>query len=103
MGIRCLSEYRAYFTMAFFGLQEAPLAGDNGFFGVRKIELRIKPVGCFVMNCVDEFYAATRKNIFLAKKSVKKYFNYFSMTKGVSSYPHPTHCHGLQQMRIRQH
>jgi hypothetical protein len=31
--------------MAFFGLQEAPLAGDNGFFGIRKGELRIKPAG----------------------------------------------------------
>ncbi|MFI3136845.1 MAG: hypothetical protein QX197_08705 [Methylococcaceae bacterium] len=73
--------------MAFFGLQEAPLAGDNGFFGVRKIELRIKPAGGFVMNCVDEFYAATRKNIFLAKKAIKKYFNYFSMTKGGEQLP----------------
>ena len=72
--------------MAFFGLQEALLAGDNGFFGIRKGELRIKPSGSFVMSCVEGFYTAARKNIFLAKKVVKQFFTYFSMTRGASSY-----------------
>ena len=68
--------------MAFFGLQEAHLASGNGFFGIRKGELRIKPAGVFVMSCVDEFYAATRKNIFLVKKVVKQFLTYFSMMGG---------------------
>ena len=72
--------------MAFFGLQEALLAGDNGFFGIRKGELRIKPSGSFVMSCVEGFYTTARKNIFLAKKVVKQFFTYFSMTRGASSY-----------------
>jgi len=38
------------------------------------------------MSCVDGFYAEARKNIFLAKKTVKKFFTYFSMTRGASRY-----------------
>lgn len=72
--------------MAFFDPQEAFLAGDNGFFSARKGALRIKPAGVFVMSCVDGFYAEARKNIFLAKKVVKQFFTYFSMTRGASSY-----------------
>jgi hypothetical protein len=34
------------------------------------------------MSCVDEFYPALRKNIFVAKKAVKQYFTYFSMARG---------------------
>ena len=65
--------------MSFFDSQEALLVGNNGFFGIQKGELRIKPADVFVMSCVDEFYVALRKNIFLAKKAVKKIFTYFSM------------------------
>lgn len=68
--------------MAFFDPQEAFLAGDNGFFSARKGALRIKPVGVFVMSCVDEFYAEARKNIFLAKKVVKQFFAYFFNDEG---------------------
>jgi hypothetical protein len=34
------------------------------------------------MNCVDGFYAALRKNIFLAKKAVKQFFTYFFNDEG---------------------
>jgi hypothetical protein len=68
--------------MAFFAPQEGFLAGDNGFFSARKGALRIKPAGVSVMSCVDGFYAEARKNIFLAKKVVKQFFTYFSMTRG---------------------
>ena len=54
--------------MAFFDPQEAPLAGGNGFFGIRKGELRIKPAGGFVISCADGFYADARKDTFLVKK-----------------------------------
>ena len=68
--------------MAFFGLQKAHLAVDNGFFGLRNIELRIKLAGVFVMSCVDGFYAVTRKNILLMKKAVKQFIIYFSTAAG---------------------
>ena len=55
--------------MAFFDPQEAPLAGGNGFFGIRKGELRIKPAGSFVISCADGFYADARKDTFLVKKA----------------------------------
>jgi len=68
--------------MAFFDPQEAPLAGGNGFFGIRKGELRIKPAGSFVISCADGFYADARKDTFLVKKAVKQFFIYFSMMRG---------------------
>ncbi|MFI3185255.1 MAG: hypothetical protein QX198_04675 [Methylococcaceae bacterium] len=68
--------------MAFLGLQEALLAGGNGFFSARKIELRIKPAGVLITNCVDGFYTAARKDIFLVKKAVKKFFTYFFNAEG---------------------
>jgi hypothetical protein len=68
--------------MAFFDPQEAPLAGGNGFFGIRKGELRIKPAGGFVISCADGFYADARKDTFLVKKAVKQFFIYFSMMRG---------------------
>jgi hypothetical protein len=68
--------------MAFFDLLKALLVSDNGFFCIQKSELKIKPAGVFVMSCVDEFYPALRKNIFVAKKAVKQYFTYFSMARG---------------------
>ena len=68
--------------MAFFDLQEAPMADDNGFFDIRKGELRIKPAGIFVISCADGFYADARKDAFLVKKAVKQFFIYFSMMRG---------------------
>jgi hypothetical protein len=46
------------------------------------VELKIKPAGAFVMSCADGFYAAARKDIFLAKKSVKQFFTYFFNVEG---------------------
>ena len=68
--------------MAFFGLQEAHLAGDNDFFGIRMMELRLKSAGVFVMSCVDGFYAAAIKNIYFVKNVVKKFFTYFFNDEG---------------------
>jgi len=67
--------------MAFFGLQEAHLAGDNDFFGIRMMELRLKSAGVFVMSRADGFYAAERKNIFLSKNPVKQFLISFSLTR----------------------
>ena len=74
----------AYFTMAFFNPQEVTLAGGNGFFGIRKGDLRIKPADSFVISCADRFYADARKDTFLVKKAVKQFFIYFSMMRGAA-------------------
>jgi hypothetical protein len=68
--------------MAFFDPWEVLLASDNGFYGVLKGELRIKPAGNFVMSCANGFYAAARKGIFLVKKAVKQLFIYFFNDEG---------------------
>ena len=52
------------------------------FLVSERVELRIKPAGVFVMSCVNEFYAAVRKNIFLAEKAVKQFFTYFFNAHG---------------------
>jgi len=56
------------------------------FLVSERVELRIKPAGVFVISCVNGFYAAARNDVLLAKKAVKKFFTYFSMTRGASSY-----------------
>ena len=68
--------------MAFFGPQEVPLAEDNGFFGIQKGALRIKPAGVFVMSRVDGFYAAARKNIFFGEKSCQVIYYLFFNNEG---------------------
>ena len=68
--------------MAFFDPQEAPLAGGNGLFGIRKGELRIKPAGSFVISCAYGFYADARKDTFFGKKSCQAIFYLFFNDEG---------------------
>jgi hypothetical protein len=72
----------AYFTMAFFDPQEAPLAGGNSFFCIRKGDLRIKPAGSFVISCTDGFYADARKDTFLVKKKLSSNFLFIFNDEG---------------------
>jgi len=76
----------AYFIMAFFDPQEALMTGNNGFFGVRKGELRSKPAGVICNELCRRILRGGKKRYFLVKKAVKQFFIYFFNDEGASSY-----------------
>jgi len=63
--------------MAFFDLQEAQLAGDNHFFGIRMMELRLKSAGVFAMSCVDGILRGGNKKYLFDEKCCQEVFTYF--------------------------
>lgn len=67
-----------YHIIAFFRPLGSALGVRKQIFGVRMVQLRIRADSAFVMNCPDRFYADVRKDIFLAKKAVKRFFIYLS-------------------------
>ena len=68
--------------MAFFGLQEAHLAGENRFIDGRKSKLRIKSAGVFSNELRREILLNSKKNYFFVKKAVKQFIIYFPNDEG---------------------
>ena len=76
--------------MAFFGLQEPHLAGDNDFFGIRMMELRFKSAGVFVMNCVDGILrGGNKKYLFDEKCCQDSMFKFLDFLQPDSWESHP--------------